>query len=226
MSSRLYRIMVAICGILGVVALMASFSINPAPPAGASIAQIVVWGKEHQVLIEAGAWLQGIGSLLEVIFMLGLLQLAGATRTLAGLVTAFAATVIVGISFVEVSFYLSAIAGGVSGDMATLGVSLNLIKAIQHAYVIAPAPANLIAIGIVLYRTRLVHRVFSYIAFVLGVALVILGFIGTFTPMQNSIDIVLSVQEVWYLAIAITLIATARAVAANVKPVQSVTVGA
>lgn len=226
MSSRLYRILVAICGILGVVALMASFSINPAPPAGATIPQIVVWGKEHQVLIEVGAWLQGIGSLLEVIFMLGLLKLAGATRTLAGMVTAFAATVIVGISFVEVAFYLSAIAGGVSGDMATLVVSLNLIKAIQHAYVIAPAPANLIAIGIVLISTRLAPRVFGYIALVLGAALGILGLIGTFIPMQDIIDMVLSVQEVWYLAIAITLIVTARRLVTSSQPAPAIAVEA
>lgn len=210
MSIKLFRILIAVCGILGVAALMVSFSINPAPPAGATIPQIMVWGRQHQTLILAGAWLQGIGSMLEVIFMLGLLQLVGATRSLAGWIMAFAATVIVGISFVEVSFYLSAIAGGVSGDMTTLMVSINLIKAIQHAYVIAPAPANMMALGVVLLSSRMVPRVFGYLAIALGVVLGVLGLVGTFIPMQGIIDSVLSVQEIWFLALAIALIVTAR----------------
>ncbi|HEY4385667.1 MAG TPA: hypothetical protein VGN34_14510 [Ktedonobacteraceae bacterium] len=210
MSAKLFRILVAVSGILGVAALMVSFSINPAPPASATLPQIVVWGKQHQALIEAGAWLQGVGSMLEVIFMLSILRLTDATKSLAGWIMAFAATVIVGISFVEVAFYLSAISGGASGDMTTLMVSLNLIKAIQHAYVIAPAPANLLALGILLLTSHLVPKVFGYLALVLGAALGILGLVGTFIPMQGVIDGVLSVQELWFLTLAITLIVTAR----------------
>src|SRR5690242_7604781 len=109
MSLRSFHILTGLCGILGVVALMASFSINPAPPAGASIAQIVVWGKQHETLILAGAWLQGIGSLLEAIFILALVHVAGAIKLLRGWVVLFTATVIVGVSLTEVSFYISAI---------------------------------------------------------------------------------------------------------------------
>ncbi len=212
MSTKLFRILVALCGLLGVAALMFSFSINPAPPAGATIQQIVVWGKQHETLILAGSWLQGVGSLLEVIFMLGLIHLAGATKSLAGWITAFSATVIVGISFVEVSFYLSAIEGGVNGDLTTLSVSINLIKAIQHAYVIAPAPANLLALGVVLLSSHLMPRIFGYLALLLGTALGVLGLVGTFIPLQQVIDLVLTVQEVWYAAIAIALIVTVKQV--------------
>jgi hypothetical protein len=212
MSAKLFRILIAVCGILGVAALMVSFSINPAPPAGATVPQIVVWGKQHATLIQAGAWLQGIGSMLEVIFMLGILRLTNATQSLAGWIMAFAATVVAGISFVEVSFYLSAINGGASGDLTTLAVSLNLIKAIQHAYVIAPAPANLLALGVLLLTSHLVPKVFGYLALLLGAVLGMLGLIGTFIPMQGVIDGVLSVQELWFLALAITLIVTVKKV--------------
>jgi hypothetical protein len=169
-----------------------------------------MWGKQHETLILAGSWLQGIGSLLEVIFILALVHLAGATKLLRGWVALFTATVIVGVSLTEIAFYISAIEGGVSGDLTTLSVSLNLIKAIQHAYVIAPAPALLAALGIVLPGVRLLPRLFGYLAFALAAILVILGLVGTFIPLQSVIDAVLSVQEIWFLAIAITLIVIAR----------------
>ena len=217
MSTKLFRILVASCGLIGIASLMFSFSINPAPPAGETIQQIVVWGKQHETLILVGSWLQGVGSLLEVLFFLGLLHLAGAMKSLAGWITAFAATVVVGISFVEVSLYLSAIGGGVSGDITTLSVSLNLIKAIQHAYVIAPAPAHLLAMGVVLLRSRLVPRILSYPALLLGTTVGVLGLVGTFIPLQQVIDLVLAAQEVWYAAIAITLIVQATRVSSSLS---------
>lgn len=212
MSARLFRIMVAVCGLLGVIALVVSFSINPAPPAGASIRQIVVWGQAHENLILAGSWLQGFGSLLEMIFIIALVHLANATQRLRGLITIAAAIIIASVSLVEVSFYISAIEGGVAGDLESLAVSLNLIKAIQHAYVIAPAPALLLSLGLVMYISRQFSHVFSYLALLLGVTMSILGLLGTFIPLQTVIDSVLSAQEVWFAAVAIALIVSARKV--------------
>lgn len=210
MSTRLFRMLVALSGILGVVALSVSFSINPAPPAGATIAQIVVWGREHENLILTGSWLQAIGSLLEVVFILAIIHITGATQRLAGWIAAFAATVIVAVSLVEVSFYLSAIQGGVSGDLTTLAVSLNLIKAIQHAYVIVPAPTLLLALAVVILKSSVFPRLFGYLALALGVTMGILGLVGTFVPLQQVIDYVLTVQEVWFAAVAITLAISVR----------------
>ncbi|HEY6284211.1 MAG TPA: hypothetical protein VIX20_00995 [Ktedonobacteraceae bacterium] len=42
MSAKLFRILVAITAILGAVVLSVSLSINPAPPAGATISQVIV----------------------------------------------------------------------------------------------------------------------------------------------------------------------------------------
>ena len=210
MSTRLFRMLVALSGLLGVVALSVSFSINPAPPAGATIAQIVVWGREHENLILTGSWLQAIGSLLEVVFILAIIHIAGATQRLAGWIAAFAATVIMGVSLVEVSFYLSAIQGGVSGDLTTLAVSLNLIKAIQHAYVIVPAPTLLLALGVVILNSSVFPRLFGYLALLLGVTMGILGLVGTFISLQQVIDYVLTVQEFWFAAVAITLAISVR----------------
>jgi hypothetical protein len=198
--------LIAITGILGAISLVISFSINPGPPAGATLAQVIAFGKQSQNLILVGSWLQGTGSLLEVIFILGIMHLAGATKQLVGWITAMAATAIVGVSLVEVSFYLSATQGGVSGDLTTLSVSLALIKAIQHAYVIAPAPALLVGLGIIIVSSRVLPRVFGYLALALGVTLGVLGFVDLFLAGQQIVDTVLGAQEVWFAAAAIMLI--------------------
>ncbi|MFL5628544.1 MAG: hypothetical protein ACJ788_23430 [Ktedonobacteraceae bacterium] len=206
MSTRLFHILIAITAILGAIVLSVSFSINPAPPAGATIAQVEAWGKAHETLILAGAWLQAIGSLLEVIFILGIIVIAGATQRLAGWITAFAATVIMTVSMVEVSFYISAVQSGVSGNLNGLSISLTLIQAIQHAYVIVPAPAMLIGLGIVILESRVLPRIFGYLGLAFGVVLGVLGFVGTFTSLQQVIDYVLTAQEVWFVAAGIALI--------------------
>ena len=64
--------LVAACGIFGTVALIGSFMINPAPPAGLSIGQLADWGMQHHTTIVLGGWLQGVGSLLTVLFSLAL----------------------------------------------------------------------------------------------------------------------------------------------------------
>ena len=155
MSTWSFRILLAIVGFIGIVALSVSFAINPGPPAGASISQISVWGIQHERLIEAGAWLQIVGSFLQLVLILGILYTTDAIRRFGGMITAAAVVLIMGVSLVESSFYLSAIAGGVSGDAATLTMSLNLIKAIQHAYSIIPAPVLDAGLGIVILSSPL-----------------------------------------------------------------------
>lgn len=215
MSPRLFRFVVAVSGILSVVALMVSFSINPGPPPGATVAQVIAFGKQYQTLILAGSWLQGVGSLLQVIFILALVHLAGATSRMSGKITTMAAIVIVGVSLAEASFYISAVQGGVSGNMTVLSVSLVLIQAIQHAYVISPAPALMLALGIVLLTSRQLPAVFGYLALLLGAILGILGLIGMFLPLQTVINSVLSVQELWFAAVSITLIVVAGKASTN-----------
>lgn len=215
MSTTTSRIALALVGLVGVVVLSASFAINPGPPAGASIPQIVAWGRQHETLIEAGAWMQVVGSFLQLVFILGILYITGAIRRFAGLITASAVVLIMGVSLVESSFYLSAIAGGVSGDLTMLSVSLNLIKAIQHAYSIIPAPALDACLGVVLLTSTLFAgrfgRALGVLGIAFGVALAVLGFFGTFTPLQQAIDNVLTAQQVWLLAIAVAVALTARA---------------
>ncbi|WP_201376515.1 hypothetical protein [Ktedonobacter robiniae] len=126
MGTRNARILLATLGFIGIVALSASFAMNPGPPAGATLPQIMAWGKQNQVLIEAGAWLQVFGSFLQLMLILGVLSITDTLKRFIGIITACAVLLIMGISLVESSFYLNAIAGGPNGDMAKLLCCKNL----------------------------------------------------------------------------------------------------
>jgi hypothetical protein len=203
MSTRSFRILAALCGILGVATLITSFLINQGPPPDSTIAQVMVWGKQNFIFVLLGAWLQGIGSLLNVIFVFALVRLANATTWLSGLITMLAGTIILAVSLTECTFYLSADYGGASGDMTTLSVSLILIKAIQHMYFIAPA--LLLPLGIVILGSGVLPQVFGYLALVIGAVFEILGLVGLFIPFQIITIVVPILVEFWILAAAIIL---------------------
>jgi hypothetical protein len=189
---------------IGPVTLVGSFFINPAPPADASVADLAEFAHRHQNTIVLGAWLQGMGSLLIVIFALALVHLAGAMHWFSGWLTLLAGATILMVSLVEVTFYLGAVQGAASGDEASGLASDNLRKAVQHVFLVAPA--LLLPLGVVLAASRLLPAAFAFSALALGAALQVLGLLGLFLALQPVIDVVLIVQALWFVAAAIALI--------------------
>jgi hypothetical protein len=204
MRERLPAVWTAACGILGVLALVASFNVNPGPPANASIAQIVDFGKQYHDSILVGAWLQGVGSLLNVVFVLALVHLAGYGDRFAGRLTLLAGVTILNVSLVEIAFYLTAVQSGESGDLTAMATSLQFIKGVQHVFLIAPA--LLLPVGLAILGSPVLPQIFGFLAIALSAALEILGFVGLFNNLQPVIDVVLIVQEVWMLAAAVALL--------------------
>jgi hypothetical protein len=202
--SRTPVVLTAVCGLVGTVTLIGSFRLNPAPPADLTTAQLADWAVQQHTMIVFGGWLQGIGSLLTVLFALALVHLAGATQRFAGWATLLAGGAILLVSLVEVTFYLAAAEAAVTGDVATGVIANALIKAVQHVFLIAPA--LLLPLGVVLLGSRVLPRVFAYLALVLGAVLQVLGLIGLFGVLQPLIDVLLIVQGVWFLAAALTLL--------------------
>jgi hypothetical protein len=194
----------AACGVVGTVTLIGSFFLNPSPPATLTTAQLVDWAVQHHTTIVLGSWLQGIGSLLSVLFVLALVHLAGATHRFAGWATLLAGAAILLVSLVEVTFYLSAAEAAVTGDVVTGTISNALIKAVQHVFLIAPA--LLLPLGVVLLGSRLLPRALAYLALALGAILQALGLVGLFGVLQPVIDVLLIVQGLWFLAAAVALL--------------------
>ena len=190
--------------------MVSSFRINPAPPADASIAQLTAFGREHHNTIVFGGWLQGMGSLLIVIFALALVHLAGATHRFAGWLTLLAGSTILMVSLLEIGFYLGAAQAAETGDVSSGLASNNLIKAVQHVFLIAPA--LLLPLGLILADSDVLPRVFAFSALALGAALQILGLVGLFNVLQPVIDVVLIVMALWFVAAGIALAARKQAV--------------
>jgi hypothetical protein len=204
MSSSQSYILAALCGILGPVLLVVSFVINPAPPANYTVSQLREFAIQHHNGIVFGGWLQGIGSLLIVLFAIALVHLAHATDTFAGWVTLMAGGTILMVSLVEVAFYLAAVQATETGDTASALASNNLIKAVQHVFLIAPA--LLLPLGFVLLGSNILPRWFAYLGLAMGATLQIFGLLGLFNVLQPVIDTLLIVQSVWFVTAAISLL--------------------
>ena len=205
MATQRFRLLTSLCGIIGPLTLVGSFLINPAPPADASAAQLTEFAHRHYITIVLGGWLQGMGSLLIVIFALALVHIAGATQWFSGWMTLLAGAIILMVSLVEITFYLGAIQGAASSDQASGLASDNLRKAVQHVFLIAPA--LLLPLGVVLVSSRLLPLLLAYFGLALGAILQILGLVGLFHVLQPVIDVVLIVQALWFVAAAIALVA-------------------
>ncbi len=84
--------------------------------------------------------------------------------------------------------------------------SFDVMSVFTYVYPIVPAPVIFLALGTILLGSRLLPRVFGYLAFGLGIAFAVVGLIGLFTTPLLTIA-VLSLQALWVLAAAITLLA-------------------
>src|SRR5262249_24785527 len=141
-------------------------------------------------------------------FAIALVHLADATQRYAGWITLLAGAAILMVSLMEVTFYLGAVQATESGDAASALASNNLIKAVQHVFLIAPA--LLLPLGFVLLDSTVLPRVFAYLALALGATLQVLGFLGLFNLLQPVIDVLLIVQSLWFIAAAIALLLRAN----------------
>jgi hypothetical protein len=203
----------AFCGIIGVVLLVTSFVINPGPGPNPTAHDLAVFGNTYHTTILLGAWLQAVSPFLIMIFALAAIRLAGAADSFPGQLTQVGFVVLVMVSLLEVVFYLSA----VYGDPATTGlISLDHVRATQHLFSIAAAPAVFFPFGIVILRTGALPRVFGYTALCLASLFTVLGFVALFRPIQHVIDGVAFSQGIWWL-----LAATAQVFRASTHPVEA-----
>jgi hypothetical protein len=184
--------------------LIISFSINPGPPSNATSAQLIAFGNQYYTSILWGAWLQAVGPLLIVLFAFAIVCLAGATTRLAGWMTMFGGTILMVVSLIEITFYISAL----YSNPDTMGLtSEDLIHAVQHLYFIVAAPALFLSLGAVILSSHVLPRVLGYLALALGAAFAILGVISLYSLTLPIVVIAFAgLQTLWWLAAAIMLI--------------------
>lgn len=201
---RSFCILSGLSGAAGVVLLIVSFAINNGPPPGATSADLVKFGQQNYAHILWGAWMQAVGPVLIVLFAFALVHLAGATQRLVGWMTLFGATILMTVSLIEVTLYISAL----NPDPAMMpSISLKLISAVQHLYFIVAAPALFLPLGIVLVSSPILPRLFGYLALLLATAFAALGAIFMLRlTLPDAVTAFGGVQALWWLAAAIALI--------------------
>jgi hypothetical protein len=204
MSTRAFARINALAGLLGVLMLIVSFNINPGPPQDhPTPGQLIAFGNAYHTQIMTGAWLQAVGTVLLIIFALGLVHLADATARFSGWLTAFGGAILTATGLIEVTFYLAAINGT---QMTTGLISLDMIHAVQRLYFMVAAPAVFLPLGTVIIGARVLPRVFGYAALLLGGLFVALGIVGLYIPLQTVDNVVGIVQGVWWLGASVVLL--------------------
>jgi hypothetical protein len=133
---RSFCILSGLSGVTGVVLLIVSFAINNGPPPNPTSAELIKFGQQNYAHILWGAWMQGVGPVVIVLFVFALVHLASATERLVGWMTFFGATILMTVSLIEVTFYISAL---IPDPVMMPSISLKLISAVQHLYFIVAA---------------------------------------------------------------------------------------
>jgi hypothetical protein len=202
-SKRTFCILSGLSGVAGVVLIVLSFTINSGPPPGATGVELVKFGQQNYATVLWGSWLQAVGPVFIVLFAFALVHLAGATQRLAGWMTFFGATILMTVSLIEITFYISAL----SPDPAIMpSISLKLISAVQHLYFIVAAPSLFLPLGLVLVGSPILPRLFGYLAFLLAAVFAALGIIFLLDlTLPGAVTAFAGVQAFWWLAAAITL---------------------
>ncbi len=208
MNTRRYRILVALCGILGVIALGVYYAVPvPLPPDNATATQVSEFANRYHDTSLLDAWLQATGSLLSVVFFVAIVHMAGAATRMAGMVTLLASAVLLAMGLIEGALAIDTVQATANGHPESALTSFDLTGVFVHVFTIAPAPAVFLALGTVLLGARLLPRLFGYLALALGVAFEILGFAGLFSATAvTGVIFLLIGQEIWIVAAAITLV--------------------
>ncbi len=202
------RILTALCGIVGIAALGYYYSVPfPLPPPNATAEQVMEFATRYHDAILLDAWIQGVGSLLIVTFFVALVSLSSAAHRFAGLMTLLASTVTLTVTLMDVVFAIATVQSLASGHPTTGMISFDFTNVFVHVFPMLPAPVLFLAIGAVLISSRLLPRLFGFLAMALGAAFAVVGFIGLFNTTALGVTIALLIgQELWIVAAAIALI--------------------
>jgi hypothetical protein len=165
----------------------------------------MAFGSQYHNTILWDTWLQAIGSILSVVFVLALVHLAGASQRFMGRLTLLASGIIMALSLAEGTFALGAVQAGVNGHAEAALTCFDLTNVFIHIFLLAPS--LFLMMGAALWDTHLLPRLFSYTAIALGTLFQILGVVGLFNSTAVLIVIcVLMAQNLWTITAAITLV--------------------
>lgn len=204
-----FKLLLSASGILGCTALVVYFSapflLFPFSTRNASPDAIIANIAQYQSYYLLAAWLQGTGTLLIVVFVLGLVYLADAWNRFSGWLTMLASAAILTLSLMEGAFFIDAVDAVTNGHLDAAVASFDLTFVFLHTFFIAPS--LLLPLAFVLRSSTLLPKAFWISAVILGAAFETLGLVGLFlsSPLPSIVLLVLMI--VWIISAAVKLIA-------------------
>lgn len=202
--SQKFCMTTAIIGILGVLMIGNSFWINTGPPLHATNAQYILFAKENYQEVLKGAWLQAVGTYLIILFAIAIVHLAKANNSFPGWMTFLGSTILITVSLTEVVCYIMALFA-VPETMGAIGN--NIGHAVQHLYFIVAAPSLFLPLAFVILSSKVLPRIFGYLAMALGIAFIVVGITSLYRLILSSLDTSLAaIQALWWIAAAVSLI--------------------
>lgn len=118
--------------------------------------------------------------------------------------TLFGATILMTVSLIEITFYISAL---FPDPEVMTSISLRVISAVQHLYFIVAAPAVFLPLGIILVGSAILPRIFGYLALILATAFVALGAVFMLRlALPDWVTAFAAVQGLWWLAAGVALV--------------------
>lgn len=195
-------------GILGVLMIGSSFSINTGPPPNADYNELLLFAAQHQSSVLWGAWLQAVGPLLIVFFAITLIHLAGAANRISGWMTLLGSGILMMVSLAEIIFYISAL----FPKPQTMGfISMDIAHSIQHLYFFVAAPSLFLPLGWALLSSRVLGKAYAYLALLLGLLFFITGILSLKDlVLSNLVTSLAAIQAFWWLAAGISLLVRAK----------------
>jgi hypothetical protein len=194
--------LVALAGGASAVALVAHFAVASPPASSASSGALEQFTSQHNALV-TGAWLDGMGSVLLIVTFLGVVELAGQARTLAGRLVLLAGAGVVALSLMTDSLLIGAAQISTYGDAAMATRLVQLAHATDYAYPIVN-PLWATALGIVVLRSRILPAFFGYVSLVFAAVELVGGLASLYSDGINAIiDPFFLVMVLWSVAAAI-----------------------
>lgn len=203
-----FKLLLSASGILGCLALIAYFSapflIFALPSSSAIPAEIVANATQYQLEYMLAAWLQGTGTFLIVVFVLGLVYLAKAWNRFSGWITMLASVAILSLSLNEGAFFIDTAQAVANGHPEAAVTSFDLTFVFLHSFFIAPS--LLLPLAFVLRQSTVLPSIFWLWGIVVGGAFEVLGLVGLLVPSATAASIALLViMLVWVISAATTL---------------------
>ena len=217
-SLKVSNLLTALSGICGQLALGVYYSGSLVPHQliidDLTTSQLVELITHNQAAIFWDAYLQGIGTLLSVIFFIRLVYLSGAGSRFSGWLVIIISSVILSISLVDVTFTVLTVTAALAGHTETMRIAIDLItgstEAFDYTFLFVPAPMLIISLGIVLLTSKLLPRLLGYLAILIGIAFVVVGLSSLFYTLNGSLgtafEIVQLLQLLWVIASAVFIL--------------------